>query len=276
MDNNPQSAEIQHQSSPPKEDKHTSSTAPHTEAFDTDSSSDKILRKYDDTFPLTERQLVKYLRKVSRVLFERITEDQWENHEESSSTINDLYKGLEVITQLFKDITNSVKDDPTTTKKIEEASETLAKISTQTTEILSSVRSFDFSTLQSNVKNIQDHAFKQEEASAAWMKSSTNMAWNLGFRISGLKRPQTHIKSSIFIKSMMTEIGQSSSAPSSSVISTFSITDTLENVERENATHTTTEDPHFHTEGILMLTSKKSLKNQSNQQMLTLGFFYSF
>nr|GEY30828.1 hypothetical protein [Tanacetum cinerariifolium] len=154
MDNNPQSAEIQHQSSPPKEDKHTSSTAPHTEAFDTDSSSDKILRKYDDTFPLTERQLVKYLRKVSRVLFERITEDQWENHEESSSTINDLYKGLEVITQLFKDITNSVKDDPTTTKKIEEASETLAKISTQTTEILSSVRSFDFSTLQSNAQPI--------------------------------------------------------------------------------------------------------------------------
>nr|GFA80743.1 hypothetical protein [Tanacetum cinerariifolium] len=137
MDDNPQSAETQHQSFPPQEDKHTSSTAPYTEASDTNSSSDKILKKYDDTLPLTERQLVKYLRKVSRVLFERITEDQWENHKEAvvhyvnlkasindyydenityrdqtnqlveastsslqkgSSTINDFCKGLEVIT----------------------------------------------------------------------------------------------------------------------------------------------------------------------------------
>nr|GEZ61769.1 hypothetical protein [Tanacetum cinerariifolium] len=85
-------------SSPPHEDKPTPSTAPHTEASDTDSSNDKILK---------------------------------------NTTINDLYKGLEVITQLLKDITNSVKDDPVTNKKIKEASETLAKISIQTTEILS-------------------------------------------------------------------------------------------------------------------------------------------
>nr|GEZ49246.1 hypothetical protein [Tanacetum cinerariifolium] len=58
------------------EDKPTSSTAPHTEASDTDSSSDRILKKYDDTLLLTERQLVMYLRKVSYVLLERITEDQ--------------------------------------------------------------------------------------------------------------------------------------------------------------------------------------------------------
>nr|GEX51834.1 hypothetical protein [Tanacetum cinerariifolium] len=183
MDDNPLSSETQHQSSPPKEDKPTSSTAPHTEASDTDSSSDTILKKYDNTLPLTERQLVKYLRKVLRMLFERIVDDHWEKHEEaltdnlveasmsslkkSSSTINDLYKGLEVITQLLKEITNSVKDDPATNKKIKETSETLTKISTQTTEILSSVRSFDFSTLYSTVKNIQDNAFKQEEASAA-------------------------------------------------------------------------------------------------------------
>nr|GFA50689.1 hypothetical protein [Tanacetum cinerariifolium] len=189
--------------------------------------------KYDDTLPLTEQKLVKYLRKVSRVFFERIIEDQWEKHEDAvvhyvnlkasiddyyneniahidqidklmeasmsslkkrNTTINDLYKGLEVITQLLKDITNSVKDDPATNKKIKKASETLAKISTQTTKILSSVRSFDFSTLQ----------------------------------ISGLERAQTHIESSMSylkedtssIKSMMTEMynafrGQSSSAPSS-------------------------------------------------------------
>nr|GEV68359.1 hypothetical protein [Tanacetum cinerariifolium] len=128
---------------------------------------------------------------------------------------------------LSEDEAQEINDDLATNKKIEEAFETLAKISTQTTEILSSVMSFDFSTLLSNVKNIQDHAFKQEEALATWMKSSTNMAWNLGSRISGLDRAQSHIKSSMSslqedtssIKSMMTEMynafrGQSSSVPS--------------------------------------------------------------
>nr|GEW83582.1 hypothetical protein [Tanacetum cinerariifolium] len=221
---------------PPQEDKPTSFTAPHTEASDIDSSSDKILKKYDDTLPQTEQQLVKYLRKVSRVQ----ESPRINGKSMKSTTINDLYKGLEAITQLLTDITNSIKDDPTTNKKIEEASETLFKISTQTTDILSLVRSFDFSTLQSTVKNIQDHAFKQEEASAAWMKSFTNMAWNLGSRISGLERAQTHIKSNI---------GQSSSAPSSSVTLTFALTDILANVDGENNTHTAVKDPHSHTEG---------------------------
>ncbi|GJT02298.1 hypothetical protein Tco_0823467 [Tanacetum coccineum] len=88
---------------------------------------------------------------VSRVLFNRITEKQWEQHKEvavsyddlkasidqyydeniahrdqtdklveasmcfldrSITTIRDLYKGLDVITQLLKDINNVVKDDP--------------------------------------------------------------------------------------------------------------------------------------------------------------------
>nr|GEW48785.1 hypothetical protein [Tanacetum cinerariifolium] len=176
------------------------------------------------------------------------------------STINDLYKGLEFITWLLKEIINSVKDDPATNKKIKEASETLAKISTQTTEILSLVRSFDFSALQSTVKNIQDHTFKQEEALVVWMKSSTNKAWNIGSRILGLERVQAYIKSSmtlqedtISIKSMMSEMynafrGQSSSTPSSNVTLTFSLTDTLANVERKNVTHTTTKEPPSHTE----------------------------
>nr|GEU66514.1 hypothetical protein [Tanacetum cinerariifolium] len=219
-------------------EKHTSFTTPHAEASDTDSSSNKIFKKYDDTLPLTEQQLVEYLRKVSRVLFERITKDQWEKHEEavvhyvnlkasiddyynenithidqtnqlveasmsslekSSSTINDLYKGLEFITQLLQDITNSVKDKPATNKKIKEASETLVKISTQNTEILSS-----------------------EDTSS--------------------------------IKSMMTKMynafrGQFSLASSSSVTLTFALTETLVNVKGENVTHTATKEPPFHIEG---------------------------
>ncbi|GJT70046.1 hypothetical protein Tco_1029332 [Tanacetum coccineum] len=127
---------------------------------------------------------------MSRVLFNSITKKQWEQHEDttvsyvdlkafieeyckeniayqdqtdqlvavsmssldkSSSSISDLYKGLNVITELLKDISNAVKDDPATNKKIDEAIKTFAKISTQTTEILSLVKTFDFSTLQSTI-----------------------------------------------------------------------------------------------------------------------------
>ncbi|GKB10483.1 hypothetical protein Tco_0844406 [Tanacetum coccineum] len=56
-------------------DKPQSSHAPFTEASDTDSSSNNILKKYDNTLSLTERQLVKYLRKVSNMMFTRITKD---------------------------------------------------------------------------------------------------------------------------------------------------------------------------------------------------------
>ncbi|GKE31893.1 hypothetical protein Tco_1451215, partial [Tanacetum coccineum] len=115
---------------------------------------------------------------MPHVLFNRITENQWERHEEaaisyadlkasidqyyeenlahrdqtdklveasmssldkSSTTISDLYKGLNVITQLLKDINNAIKDEHATNKKINEAIKTFSKISTQTTEILSSV-----------------------------------------------------------------------------------------------------------------------------------------
>ncbi|GJZ72280.1 hypothetical protein Tco_0636131 [Tanacetum coccineum] len=130
---------------------------------------------------------------MSKVLFNRITMKQWEQHEEavvsyadlkasikeyyeentayrdqtdqlvaasmssldkSSSSISDLYKGLNVITELLKDINNAVKDDPSTNKKIDEAIKMFAKISTQTTKILSLVKTFDFSTLQSTMQNL--------------------------------------------------------------------------------------------------------------------------
>nr|GEV96769.1 hypothetical protein [Tanacetum cinerariifolium] len=143
-----------------------------------------------NSFPVAQRILftfvIQYLRKMSKVLFNRITKKQWEQHEEavvsyadlkafieeyykeniahrdktdqlvassissldkSSSSINDLYKGLNVIIELLKDINNSVKVDLATNKKIDEATKTFAKISTQTTKILSLVKTFDFYTL---------------------------------------------------------------------------------------------------------------------------------
>ncbi|GJT28691.1 hypothetical protein Tco_0908966 [Tanacetum coccineum] len=114
--------------------------------------------------------------------------------DKSSTTIKDLYQGLNVITKLLKDINNSVKDDPATNKKIDDAIETFAKISTNTTEVLSLVKDFDFSTFQSTVKDLQAYALKQEEESAAWTKSSTNMAWNLGSRMTAIEISQTALK----------------------------------------------------------------------------------
>ncbi|GKB94579.1 hypothetical protein Tco_0980716 [Tanacetum coccineum] len=112
-----------------------------------------------------------YPRKMSRVLFSRITDKQWEPHEEaavsyanlrasveayydeniahrdqtdklleasmsalekSSTATSDLYKGLNVITELLKEINNAVKYDHANNKKINEAIQTFAKISTAT------------------------------------------------------------------------------------------------------------------------------------------------
>nr|GFB90861.1 hypothetical protein [Tanacetum cinerariifolium] len=127
------------------------------------------------------------------------------------TTISDLYKGLDVITQLLKNTNHAVKDDPATNN---DAIKTFAKIFTQTTKILSLVKTFDFSTLQSTLIDLQDQALKQVEAPAAWKKSSTNMSWSLDSRMTVVKISQTALKSEVSslrqdtseIKSMMTEI----------------------------------------------------------------------
>ncbi|GJS93239.1 hypothetical protein Tco_0800207 [Tanacetum coccineum] len=56
-------------------------------AFD---SSSPDLKRFDSILPLTERQLIKYLRKFSLVLFNRIAEKQWEHHEEAAISYADL------------------------------------------------------------------------------------------------------------------------------------------------------------------------------------------
>ncbi|GJX15330.1 hypothetical protein Tco_0216162, partial [Tanacetum coccineum] len=78
----------------------------------------------------------------------------------SSTMINDLYKGLNVITELLKDIHNAVKYDPAANKKINEATKTFAKISSKITKVLSLVKVFDFSELQSTMKYLQAHLLK--------------------------------------------------------------------------------------------------------------------
>ncbi|GKC81953.1 hypothetical protein Tco_1137670 [Tanacetum coccineum] len=231
----------------PQEDKLQASA----EALKTNSLSDKILKKYNDTLPLTKQKLT-----------DKLVEASISSLDKSRTTINDLYKGLNAITELLKDINNAVKDDPSVNKKITEATKTFTKISSNVTEVLSLVKGFDFSTLQSTMKDLQSHALQQDEQLAAWAKSSTNMVWNLGSKISGLERAQNHIQSSMSslkedthsIKSMMTKMyeafrGQPSSAPSSIVTPTLALTHILANVDGENATHTTAKDPPSYTEG---------------------------
>nr|GEV85085.1 retrovirus-related Pol polyprotein from transposon TNT 1-94 [Tanacetum cinerariifolium] len=85
---------------------------------------------------------------------DKLVESTMNTINKSSTTIKDIYQGLNVISQLLKDINNSIKDDPATNKKLDEAIKTFSKISTNTTEVLSLVKDFDFSTLLSIVKDL--------------------------------------------------------------------------------------------------------------------------
>ncbi|GJZ56205.1 hypothetical protein Tco_0611398, partial [Tanacetum coccineum] len=153
---------------------------------------------------------------------------------------------LNIITEILKEIKNVVKDDFVINKKIIKATESFTKFST------------NIADLQSSVNTLQAHALKQDEELATWAKSSTNMAWNLGSRLSDLERAQNHIQSSMSylkedthsIKNMITEMYDVFKGRSSgSVTLTLALTHIPTNVEGENTTNTATKDPPSHIEG---------------------------
>ncbi|GJX23589.1 hypothetical protein Tco_0228034 [Tanacetum coccineum] len=233
---------------------------------------------------------------MSRVLFNRITKKQWEQHEEASvsyadlkafinqyydkniahseqtdklveasmgsldrsnTTISDLYKGLNVITELLKDINNAIKDDLATNRKINEAIKTFAKTSTQTTEILSLVKIFDFFTLQATMQDLQAHALKQEEVSTSW----TNLLPQAG-----------HFRDKIYDGRDLSGLQRSTFFSSSgSVTPTLALTHFPANVEGENANTTATEEPPSHTEGetgdVTMAIPLSSIQPTHDQQI---------
>ncbi|GKE48328.1 hypothetical protein Tco_1479586, partial [Tanacetum coccineum] len=143
MDEDPQAASIaetHHRSHPPQADKPQSSHAPSTEALDTDSSCDDILKKYNNTLPLTECQLatVNYTNLKASVdeyydeniahrdQTDKLVEASMSSLDKSSNTISDLYKGFNIITkELLKEIKKAVKDD-SVNKKISEATESFS------------------------------------------------------------------------------------------------------------------------------------------------------
>ncbi|GKF62699.1 hypothetical protein Tco_0182753, partial [Tanacetum coccineum] len=77
MDEDTQVDEEVH-SPPPNTKKPESSPIQDTDKSTSDSNPE--LKKYDNILPLTKRKLVKYLRKVARVVFNKITEEQWAQH----------------------------------------------------------------------------------------------------------------------------------------------------------------------------------------------------
>ncbi|GJY20533.1 hypothetical protein Tco_0393099 [Tanacetum coccineum] len=179
---------------------------------------------------------------MSRVLFNRITEKQWEQHEEAAVSYADLKASVdqyydENITQ--RDQTDKLveasmsslnRNDPAINQKLNEATETFARISSNVTEVLSLVKGFDFSALLSVVKSLRDHATALKREFSSLRKDTSE------------------------IKSMMTEMyaafqGHPSSAPSGSVTPTLALTDIQSNIEGENANTTDTEEPPSHTEG---------------------------
>ncbi|GKA18768.1 hypothetical protein Tco_0698683 [Tanacetum coccineum] len=158
MDEDTRAAEEEHQSLPSNTDKPESS---HTQDSDESASesSSLELNKYDNILPLTKRQLIKYLRKVSRVIFKRITEQQWEKHKEAVVSYADLRAFIEGyyeenanhMDQTDKDV---VKEDPALNKKVIEATEAYIKNSTHLTELLTLIKNFDFQGLMSSVESL--------------------------------------------------------------------------------------------------------------------------
>nr|GEV63518.1 hypothetical protein [Tanacetum cinerariifolium] len=97
----------------PKQDQPAPS---HVQESASDSSSPD-LKIFDNILPLTERKLI-------RIQTHKLMEASMSSLDISSTTISDLYKGMNVVTQLLKEISNTVKDDPATNQKINEATKT--------------------------------------------------------------------------------------------------------------------------------------------------------
>ncbi|GJW71784.1 hypothetical protein Tco_0128701 [Tanacetum coccineum] len=111
------------QSSPLNTDKPELSLVQDTDESTFDSSPE--LKKYDNILPLTERQLVKYLRKATMDSLDKTATDR-----------TNLLKALTEVTETLKVMRDAIKDDPTLNKKVIEATEAYTKNLTALTELL--------------------------------------------------------------------------------------------------------------------------------------------
>ncbi|GJX68396.1 hypothetical protein Tco_0304123, partial [Tanacetum coccineum] len=149
----------------------------HAQESDSDSSSPE-LKKYDNILPLTKRQLVKYLRKVSQVLFNRITKYQWEKHKEAAVSYADLRPSIE---GYYEENVDHVYQ---TDKLVKATMNYLDKNSTKRADLLKALNGITeiLKAVQEAVK--EDHSLVEivkatldakNDHLATWAKSSTSM-----------------------------------------------------------------------------------------------------
>ncbi|GJZ27661.1 retrovirus-related pol polyprotein from transposon TNT 1-94 [Tanacetum coccineum] len=153
--------------------------------------------KFDNILPLTERQLVKYLRKVSRVFFNKLTEAQWTQHKEAAIFYADLKASIEGYYE------ENIDHNDQTDKVIDAAMNSLDKNSIARGDLLNALNGATeaLKAIQDAVKeghslveSLQATALTQEEQLASWAKSSTSMAWNLSPRITAVEKIYQSLK----------------------------------------------------------------------------------
>ncbi|GKD56304.1 hypothetical protein Tco_1289691, partial [Tanacetum coccineum] len=169
------------------------------------------LKKFDNILPLTERQLVKYLRKVSSVLFNRLTEEQWAQHEEAVVSYADLKAAIEGYYE------ENIDRREQTNKVIDAAMNSLDK------NIIARVIEATEVTITSQEKHLAELA-----------KSLTSIAWNLGSRIIVIELSQFTIKTKV------SSLRQDTLK--------YQIHDDRDLLE-DNVTHADIEEPPSHTQG---------------------------
>nr|GEZ04404.1 hypothetical protein [Tanacetum cinerariifolium] len=225
MEKDTQADVEEHQSLSPNKDKPKPSHTPETQVSDSDSSS-LDLKKYDNTLPLTKRQLFKYLRKVSRVIFKIITKEQWAHHEEVVVSYVDLKACIEGYYE------ENVDHMDQTDKVIDATMNSLDKNSIAMGDLLNA-----FNGVTKTLKAIQD-AIKEELI----LKKKADIKSD----ISSIRQD------TLEIKSMMTEIYQAfkgQSTPSSSVPQPAVVSPVGKQMLGENVIHVATKEPPSHTEG---------------------------
>nr|GEV44868.1 hypothetical protein [Tanacetum cinerariifolium] len=136
-----------------------------------------------------------------------------ESDSDSSST--DVLKKYDDKSPLTQKAPGEVsKEDLALKKKVLEASEAYTRNSSNLTELLSLIKTIDLPSLKTTLTDLYDISNKQDEKLTDSFKSSTNMTWNMGSRLSKLEHThaalKTHIsfikQDTLEIKSMMVEM----------------------------------------------------------------------
>nr|GEU41908.1 hypothetical protein [Tanacetum cinerariifolium] len=181
---------------------------------------DSQTQENDHILPLTERQLVKYLKKVSRVLFIRILKNSG----------NNMKKLMSFMLTSRRQLKDAVKEYHVLNKKVIEATKAYTKNSTHLTKLPTLIKNFNFQGLKSSVESLHATALSQDKHLAKWAKSPTFMASNLVLRMTAIENSQVEITINV-LQTTLAIIGGTS------------------NVKGENVTPIVTEEPPSHTEG---------------------------